>query len=133
MPGGFDPALIEDEIPTAAAVHANLPAELMVLGKGVHQFPLGIKKLLALYQVVELAFNLTAQTELVDLEIAGIRGCTVPGVHCIVSKMVLKVRCHLFPGLKIHGLREFTHQAHRPSQGRPELPPDREQNAPDPA
>ena len=74
MPGGFDPTLIEDEIPTAAAVHANLPAELMVLGKGIHQFPLGIKKLLALYQVVELALDLTAQTELVDSSILLMNG-----------------------------------------------------------
>ena len=98
MPGGLDPALIEDEIPTAASVHANLPAELMVFCERIHQFPLGIKKLLALKQIVKLALDIPAQTELVDLEVAGIRGCPVPGVHCVVSKMVLKVCCHLFSG-----------------------------------
>ena len=58
VPGGPNPTFIENEIPTAATVHADLPAILMGLGKGIHQLPLGIKKILDLQHIVKLALNL---------------------------------------------------------------------------
>ena len=95
VPGGLDPALIEDEIATAATVHSNLPSILMGLGKGIHKLLLGIKKILDLQHVVKLAFNLVAQAKLVDLEIAGIRSCGIPGIHCVVSEVVLQISGHI--------------------------------------
>jgi hypothetical protein len=95
VPGGLDPALIEDEIATAATVHSNLPSILMGLGKGIHKLLLGIKKILDLQHVVKLAFNLMAQAKLVDLEIAGIRSCGIPGIHCVVSEVILQISGHI--------------------------------------
>ena len=90
-PGGLDPALIEDEIATAATVHSNLPSILMGLGKGIYKLLLGIKKILDLQHIVKLVFNLMAQAELVDLEIAGIRSCGIPGIHCVESEVILQI------------------------------------------
>ena len=112
VPGRLDPALIEDEIATTATVHTYLPPILMSLGKGIHQFLLGIKKILDLQHVVKLAFYLMAQAELVDLEIAGIRSCGIPGIHCVIAEMVLQILSHVRPGSEIYWLRELTHQNH---------------------
>ena len=103
MAAGFDPTLVENEITTAATVHADLPAVLMGLCKVIHQLPLGIKKILDLQHIVKLALNFRGQPQLIDLEIAGIGCCSIPGVHCVVSKMGLEILGHFLTGPEIHG------------------------------
>jgi hypothetical protein len=100
--GGFNPALIEDEIPTAAAIHSYLPAEIMRFIKSIHKILPKKKELRGIQQFVELAFNLMRKAQPWDLEIAGIRSCTVPGVHGVISKMGLEKVSHFLAGSQIY-------------------------------
>ena len=102
MAGWSQFPLIENQISAASAIERCLPAVVVHLVEEIQRILPQTIKLLGTEHVVELGFNLRFQTESVNLQIAGIRGCTVPGVHYGIPKMALQEASHLFPGTKVH-------------------------------
>ena len=109
--GGLQIPLVEDQIAAASAVEPCLPAEVVDCIKQIQRFLPHKQKLPGIEHIVKLGFNLGIQTKSVNLEIAGIRCCMIPGVHRGISEMVTQVIRHFAAGSKVNRLREFSHIA----------------------